>query len=91
MKKILLFMMGMMVVLAFGLVYAEDNMTGTDDTSDKMIRNDDLSHIILDPDRATVNQMQAAPEAEGSGAGGVSGDSDTKIDQGGNVPVDKAP
>ncbi len=94
MKKILSLLMGMAFVLTFGLAFAEDNATKTNDIGDKVIRNDDLLHLKLDPDRATVNQMPAESEAEGSAAGGVSSQSesmdtetDIDIDQG-KTPAD---
>jgi hypothetical protein len=91
MKKILSLLMGTAFVLAFGTAHAEDSVSGAGDMGDKVIRNDDLSHIQLDQDLATLNQMPAETEAEGSGAGGVSKDSDsmgTEMEQG-NTPADK--
>ncbi len=89
MKKILSLVFGASFVLAAGLACAEDSVYyGTGDTNNKMISNDDLSHIQLDSDRATLNQM---PEAEGSAAGGRSADADsmgTEMDQG-KSPIDK--
>ncbi len=86
MKKIISLLPGMVLVLAAGLAYAEDSVyTGTDDRNDKMIRNEDLSHIQLDPDRATLNQMPAESEVEGVAAGGVAADMDSmgaEVDQG---------
>ncbi len=90
MKKILSLLMGMAFVLAFGLVYAEDSVTETKDANDKMIRNDDLLHLKLDPDRATVNQMPSEFNAEGSAAGGIQSEPDgmgTDIEQG-KAPAD---
>ncbi len=88
MKKILSLLAGMALVLAAGLAYAEDIMPGSGDLGDKVIRNEDLSHIQLDQDRATLNQMPS--EAEGSAAGGMSTDSgtDMEMDQG-KTPIDK--
>ena len=90
MKKILSLSMGMAFVLAFGMAYAKDGMSGSGDMGDKVIRNDDLSHIQLDQDRATLNQMPET-EAEGSGAGGISKEEDstgTEMEQG-NAPAEK--
>ncbi len=86
MKKIISLLSGVALVLAAGLAYAENSVyTGTGDKNDKMIRNDDLSHIQLDPDRATLNQMPAESEVEGVAAGGVTEDTDSmgsEVDQG---------
>ncbi len=84
--------MGLLLVFVFASVYAEESGTRTDDTSGKIITNDDLSRIVLDPDRATVNQMPAASEEEGAGAGGVSSD-DSMYDEmdRGKESVEKAP
>ncbi len=93
MKKILSLLMGMTFVLTFGLAFAEDSVTDTGDTNDKMIRNDDLLNLKLDPDRATVNQMPSESSAEGSAAGGVSSESEsmgTDIEQS-KTPADKGP
>ena len=59
---------------------------------DKIITDDDLSHVTLDENQGTVNQMTGG-SAEGSGAGGTGSDSDnmTEIDEGsGKTPADKA-
>ncbi len=88
MKKILTLLAGMALVLTAGLAFAED-LSGNGDPGDKMIRNEDLSHIQLDQDKATLNQMPS--EAEGSAAGGMSTDSEsmgTKMDEG-KTPADK--
>ncbi len=94
MKIILSLLAGTAFVLASGLAYAEDSVSsGIEDTNDNTIRNEDLSHIQLDPDRATLNQMPAESEMEGSAAGGMNVDADsmgTEIDQG-KTPVDKIP
>ncbi len=90
MTKIFIIVGGMVLVLATGLTYAAD-LPATGDTGDKMVRNEDLSHIQLDPDRATLNQMPAESEIEGSAAGGVSADADSmdnEIDQD-KTPADK--
>jgi hypothetical protein len=76
MKKILSLLMGIAFVLSFVLAYAEDSVTDTSHTNDKVISNDDLLYIKLDPDRATVNQMPSEFIAEGSAAGGVSSESE---------------
>ncbi len=68
MKRILSLIIGTIFVVAFGMAYAGESMSG--DMGDKVIRNDDLSHIHLDQDRATLNQMPET-EAEGYAAGGV--------------------
>lgn len=93
MKLIFSLLTGMAFVLTFGSAYAEGNMTGREDTGDRMIRNEDLPYIILDPNRATVNQMPAETGAEGSAAGGVSEESGGmyKDSDQGNAPVEKAP
>ncbi len=91
MIKIFSVLGGMALVLFVGLTYAADTMPAGEDTGDKMIRNEDLSHIQLDPDRATLNQMPAESEIEGSAAGGMSSDADSmsgEVDQGNN-PSDK--
>jgi hypothetical protein len=72
MKKFLSLLMGMGLVLSFGLAYAEEGMSGTKDMGNKMISNDDLLRYDLDQDRATINQMPAESGSEGSAAGGVS-------------------
>ena len=80
MKKILSLITGIAFVLSFGLAYTEDSVTDTKKTNDKVVRNDDLLHIKLDPDRATVNQMLSESIAEGSPAGGVSYESESMDD-----------
>jgi hypothetical protein len=91
MKKILSLLTGITLVLTFGLAYAEDSVTDTKNTNEKVIRNDDLLHIKLDPDRATVNQMLSESIAEGSAAGGVSNESenidDIDFGQGETPPI----
>ncbi len=82
MKKILSLSMGIALVLTFGFTYAEDGLNDTKITDDKVIRNDDLLHIKLDPDRATVNQMPSESIAEGSAAGGASNESESMDDIG---------
>lgn len=79
MKKLLSLLSGMAIVLTFGMALAEDSTTqkdSSDITIRDMIRDDDLPRINLDKDRATINQMPAETGAEGSAAGGVSGESD---------------
>ncbi len=90
MTKFLSLAAGTVLVLAFGFAHAEDSISsGVGDTNDNnMIRNDDLSHIQLDPDRATMNQMPAESEIEGSAAGGVSADTDN---MGAEIDQDKTP
>jgi hypothetical protein len=88
MKKILSLLTGLAFVLSFGLAFAADNAgetSGTDNT-DKMIRDDDLSHSNLDQDKGTVNQMPEG-SVEGSGAGGTSKDSESFS----KTPVEKSP
>ena len=72
MKKILSLVLGMGLVLSLGMAYAEEGMSGTKDTSDKMIGNDDLQRNNLDQDRATVNQMPAEPGSEAAQPPGAS-------------------
>jgi hypothetical protein len=86
-KKIFSLVMGTVFVVAFGMAYAEESMSG--DMGDKVIRNDDLSHIKLDQDRATLNQMPEI-EAEGYAAGGVTKEEESmgaEIEQG-NKPAE---
>jgi hypothetical protein len=93
MKKILSLVMGIGVILSLGMAYAEEGIGGARDTSDKMIRDDDLLRYNLDQERATINQMPAAPGSEGSAAGGVSAEPEsagTDIEQS-KAPVDKGP
>ena len=70
----------MAIVLTFGIALAEDNAAQTKDpgnvTIRDMIRDDDLPRINLDQDRATLNQTPAETGADGSAAGGVSGEPD---------------
>jgi hypothetical protein len=75
MKRIASLLMGMGFVLALGSAYAADIME-PEYPSDKMITNNDLSNQKMDEHRATVNQMPSENSVEGSGAGGVSGESD---------------
>jgi len=80
--------MGTVFVVAFGMAYAEESMSG-DMGDDKVIHNDDLSHIHLDQDRATLNQMPKT-EAEGYAAGGVTKEEDSmgaEMEQG-NKPAE---
>jgi hypothetical protein len=56
----------MALVLAFGLTFAQESMSDTNDPADKIIRDDDLLRYNLDPDRSTINQMPAESDAEGS-------------------------
>jgi hypothetical protein len=93
MKIILSLVMGIGLVLSVGMVYAEEGMSCTKDTSDKMIGNDDLLQQNLDKDRATVNQMTTEPGSEGSAAGGVSKEPEstgTDVEHG-KAPVDRGP
>jgi hypothetical protein len=76
MKYIIALATGLMLVLALGTAYAADSTTQY--RGDKMIRNDDLNQQTLDENRATVNQMPAEPEVQGSGAGGTSSELDTR-------------
>jgi len=91
MKKILSLITGIAFVFTFGLAYAEDSVTDTKKTNDKVVHNDDLLHIKLDPDRATVNQMLSESIAEGSATGGVSYESedidDIDFGQGETPPI----
>ena len=93
MKKILSLLMGMGLVLSFGLANAEEGTSSTKDMGNKMISNDDLLRYDLDQDRATINQMPAEPGSEGSAAGGISAEPESKgadIEQS-KAPVDKGP
>jgi hypothetical protein len=93
MKKIFPLLMGIGLVLSLGMAYAEESMSVTKGTGDKMISNDDLLRYNLDQDRATINQMPAVPGSEGTAAGGVSGETEstgTDIEQS-KAPVDKGP
>jgi hypothetical protein len=93
MIKILPLLMSFVFVLTFGYEFAEQSAPGTSDTSDKMIRDEDIQHYDIDQDRATVNQMPSQSGSEGSGAGGVTKDSDSmlKDSDSSKTPVDKAP
>jgi hypothetical protein len=93
MKIFLPLLAGMAVVLVFGLTFAQDTMTDTKDPADKIIRDDDLLRDTLDPDRATINQMPAESDAEGSAAGGVRDDSESMRgdDDQSKEPVEKGP
>ncbi len=93
MKRILSLLAGVALVLTAGFVFADDSATWTKDNGDKIIRNDDLSHIDINQDRATINQMPAESGAGGSAAGGMSGDSGTmKNDsESTKAPVGKTP
>jgi hypothetical protein len=91
MKKILSLVLGMGLVLSLGMAYAEESTGGAGDTSDKIIRDEDLLRYELDQDRATINQMPAEPGMEGSAPGGVSAEPEsagTDIEQS-EEPVDK--
>jgi len=93
MNKILSLVMGIGLIFSLGMAYAEEGIGGARDTTDKMIRDDDLLRYNLDQDRATINQMPAEPGSEGSAAGGVSGEPEstgTDIEQS-KSPVDKGP
>jgi hypothetical protein len=93
MKKILSLIMGMGLVVSLGLAYAEESMGSAGDTGDKIIRDDDLLHFDLDQNRATINQLPAAPGTEGSAAGGIRGEPENKgidIEQS-KEPSDKGP
>jgi hypothetical protein len=92
MKKILAMLMGMAFIITFGLEFAED-MSGPQGTGDKIIRDEDIQRLEMDQDRATVNQMPAESGTAGSGAGGVSKDSDStyKDSDWGKAPVEKTP
>ncbi len=93
MKRILSLLAGMAFVFTVGFVLADDSMTETKDNGDKIIRNDDLSHIDINQDRATVNQMPAESGAGGSAAGGIGGDSNTMKNESDSTkaPVEKTP
>ncbi len=79
MKKVLSLITGIAIVFALGSAYAAEGVNTAGDTIDRMITNDDLSHINLDQDRSTVNQMPSvsSEEASGSAAGGGREESDS--------------
>jgi hypothetical protein len=101
MKKILYLLTGVAAVMTFGLAQAAETMPAPIDSTDKMIRNDDLLRYNLDQDRGTINQLPALPGAdvsgaEGSAAGGVRNDTDTLRDENisktpADKPVEKSP
>jgi hypothetical protein len=93
MKKFLALLAGTLFAIASGFVYAETSTTDIKDTGDKVIRDDDLSRLKFDQDRSTLNQMPSEQSVEGSGAGGITNDSDSwKYDiSPGKEPVEKAP
>lgn len=93
MKKMLSLVMGMGLVLSLGMAYAEEGTEGVTHPSEKMIRDDDLQHLNLDQDRATMNQVPALPEIEGSAPGSVREEpknADTDIEQS-KEPADIVP
>ncbi|HSB34046.1 MAG TPA: hypothetical protein VLG39_06295 [Nitrospirota bacterium] len=93
MKKLLSFMLGMGLVLSLGIAYAGEGTGGTTYPSEKMIRDDDLQHLNLNQDRATMNQIPALPEIEGSAPGSLREEpknTDTDIEQG-KEPADIVP
>jgi len=65
MKRVMMLLAGIAVVLASGLVYAEDTMS-----NDKIYRDDDIKNYDQDRGMGTVNVMPSEPITEGSGAGG---------------------
>jgi hypothetical protein len=93
MKKFLALMAGALFAFASGFVYAEYSTTDTEDSGDKVYRDDDLSRLKFDQDLSTLNQMPSEQSVEGSGAGGVTNDSDSlKYDiSPGKEPVEKRP
>lgn len=93
MKKILAILTGMAFTITLGLAFAVEDLSGSQGTGDKIIRDEDIQQLQLDQDRATVNQMAAEPGSEGSGAGGASTDSDTmyKDSDQYTAPVEKTP
>jgi hypothetical protein len=92
-KKILPLLLSFVFVLTFGYEFAEQSAPGNSDTGPKMIRDEDIQHYDIDQDRATVNQMPAQSGSEGSGAGGVTKDSDStlKDSDSSKAPVEEAP
>jgi hypothetical protein len=88
MKKILSVVLGMGLVLSLGMAYGEEGTGGIVYPSEKMIRDEDLSRYNLDQNRSTINQMPAEPGAEGSAAGGVNREPESK---GTEIEQDKAP
>jgi hypothetical protein len=84
MKRLLSLFAGIVLVLAFGIAYADELQPGYGYTSDKMIRDEDIQKYDQDTNRGTTDQMPALPEVRGSAPGGVSGDTYDKP-----APVEK--
>jgi hypothetical protein len=71
MKKLLSFLIVIVLVLAFGIAYADELQPGDGYSSDKMIRDDDIQKYNQDTDQSTVNQTPVLPdEIKGSAPGG---------------------
>jgi hypothetical protein len=77
MKKLLSLFAGIVLVLAFGMAYADELRSGDGYASDKMIRDEDIQKYDQDMGPGTTNQMPALPEIQGSAPGGVSGGDDS--------------
>ncbi|HYA86676.1 MAG TPA: hypothetical protein VEI57_06405 [Nitrospirota bacterium] len=93
MKKMLTTLIGMAVILTFGLASAAEDTSEFQGTNDKTIRNEDSQHLNMDKDHATVNQMPAESGTAGTGAGGVHKESDSayKNSNRGMAPVENTP
>jgi len=93
MKKLLALLAGAAFAIASGFVYAENSTTDIKDLGDKVYRDDDLSQLKFDQDRSTLNRMPSEQSVEGSGAGGVTNESDSwKYDiSPGKEPLEKVP
>jgi len=82
MKRLLSLLTGLVIVLAFGMAYADDTMQWNydhrknndqwnNDKGDKLILDQDLLKYDQDQKQGTIDQMPAKPGAGGSGAGGT--------------------
>jgi hypothetical protein len=93
MRKYLFSLMGMAFILTFGLEYAAEDMSDTQGMDNKTITNEDIQHLNLDKDHATVNQMPAESGTSGAGAGGVNNESDSsyKDSDQSAAPVENTP
>jgi hypothetical protein len=93
MKKLLSSLLGMAFILTFGLEYAAEDMSDTQGMDNKTITNEDIQHLNLDKDHATVNQMPAESGTSGAGAGGVNNEPDStyKDSDQSAAPVENTP
>lgn len=73
MKKYLALLAGVVFVLAWGTVYAEEMMPANKDSSDNLILDQDILKYNQDQNQNTINPMPAEPGAGGSAAGGTGG------------------